>query len=343
MGLKPEEYKAIREALDDSAKPLFFFHDDADGACSFLQLYAYKGDGKGVIVKSHPKIDTKFLRKVEENSPDAIFVVDLALMEQEFVDSAKTKIVWIDHHPPQEIHGVKYYNPRKHDSKSNPSASYLCYKAVEAKLWIAMVGSIGDMQWPADLVDEFREKYPDMLPKDIKTARDALFKSKVGLLVKIVNFVLKGTSSDAMKYVKVLSRIAEPDEILEQTTSQGKYIYKRYEFINREYEKLLRTAESCATKDPVLLFTYQESSMSFSSDLANELVYRHPDKLVMMCREKSGEMKCSLRSNKHVLPPIIQKALVGCHGYGGGHEHASGAVVKSEDFVRFMEQLRPQL
>jgi single-stranded DNA-specific DHH superfamily exonuclease len=343
MALTAEEYREIRDALDASAKPLFFFHDDADGACSFLQLYAYKGDGKGVIVKSHPKIDSKFLRKVEENGPDTIFVVDIALMEQEFVDSAKTKIVWIDHHPPQEIHGVRYYNPRKHDSKSNPSASYLCYKAVEEKLWIAVVGSIGDMQWPADLVDEFRDRYPNLLPVGIKTARDALFKSPVGLLVKIVNFVLKGTSSDAMKYVKVLTRISEPDEILTQSSSQGKYIYKRYESINHEYEKLLRSAESSATQDPILIFTYQESSMSFSSDLANELIYRHPDKLIIMCREKSGEMKCSLRSNKYVLPPLIKQALSGCHGYGGGHEYASGAVVKSEDFGRFMEQLRTQL
>jgi len=67
----------------------------------------------GVIVKTTPNIDKKFIRKVEEYSPDKIFILDIALVEQDFIDSMKTKIIWIDHHTPIKRYGnVKYYNPR---------------------------------------------------------------------------------------------------------------------------------------------------------------------------------------------------------------------------------------
>ena len=51
----------------------------------------------------------------------------------------------------------------------------------------------------------------------------------------------------------------------------------------------------------------------------------------MRRREKDDEMRMSLRSNKK-LPPIIEKALEGIEGYGGGHEYACGACVKKKNF-----------
>jgi single-stranded DNA-specific DHH superfamily exonuclease len=343
MGLTSAQYREIKDALDSSARPLFFFHDDADGVCAFLQLYTYKGEGNGVIVKSHPKIDTKFLRKVTEYGPDTVFVVDIALMEQEFVDEAKKPIVWIDHHPPQEIHGVKYYNPRVSDPTDNPCASYLCYQATKESLWLAVIGSVGDMQWPAELIEEFRKQYPSLLPRDITTPRDALYNSPVGTLVKIVNFALKGTASDAMKYVRVLSRMKGPDEILEHKTPQTEFLFHKYNRVNQHYEQLLKDAIAHAGDDRFLVYRYTDDKMSFSSDLANEMIYRYPDRIVIMGREKSGEVKCSMRTNDVILPPLIMKAMNGCQGYGGGHEHASGAVVKAEDFPRFMENLRNEV
>ena len=83
--------------------------------------------------------------------------------------------------------------------------------------------------------------------------------------------------------------------------------------------------------------------MSFSGDLSNELIYRYPDKIVIVGREKSGEVRLSLRSMKKVLPPVIEKALIGVEGYGGGHEYACGANVKKEDFERFVESIREQV
>ncbi len=56
------------------------------------------------------------------------------------------------------------------------------------------------------------------------------------------------------------------------------------------------------------------------------------DKVILVAWEYHGEYKCSFRSTNIKLPPIINKALVGTTGYGGGHDHAAGACVKTSDF-----------
>lgn len=151
-----------------------------------------------------------------------------------------------------------------------------------------------------------------------------------------------GKTSDAMKCIKVLARINTPSEILNQETAQGKFIYKRYEQINKMYEPLikdvLKTAEK--TADKLAVFIYKDDKSSFTSDLANESIYRFPDKIILIAREKNDEMKCSLRSSKIILPPLIEKALVGLDGYGGGHEHACGLNIKTHHFEEFVRRFR---
>jgi len=101
---------------------------------------------------------------------------------------------------------------------------------------------------------------------------------------------------------------------------------------------VLKTLEK--TEDRLVLFTYRDDKTSFTSDLSNEAIYRFPDKIILIAREKNDEMKCSLRSAKAVLPPIIDKCLVGLEGYGGGHEHACGLNIKTRDFEEFVRRLR---
>ena len=340
MALTEKQYKEIRDELDTCKKPLFFFHDDPDGLCSFLLLYRYVREGKGICVKSNPKVDYKYVRKVEEYQPDKIFILDLALLEDDFVDNVKVPIIYIDHHGPIEVaKKVKYFNPRIHDKKDNLPVSYLCYEVVKQDMWISAVGCIGDWFF-MPFADEFREKYPELLKKDIKKPEDALFNSKLGELVKIFSFVLKGATSDVMKSVKVLTRINDPNEIIKQTTPQGKYLYQRAAKIMDDYNRLLKRALKSVTKDKLIVFKYHHSKLSFTKELANEVLYHNPKKELIICREKSGEMKCSLRSARVMLPPMVEKALIGVEGYGGGHEYACGVCVKDEDFDRFLEQFR---
>ena len=121
--LTNEQIKHFKEELNTARNPLFFFDDDPDGLCSFLLLYKMNREGRGMAVKSIPVVDTKFLRKVEEVHPDKIFILDMPIVEQEFIDKAKTPIFWLDHHPPLERNNVTYFNPRvKDDSLYIPTS-----------------------------------------------------------------------------------------------------------------------------------------------------------------------------------------------------------------------------
>lgn len=339
MALNKKQITEIREALEFSKKPLIFFHDDADGLCSFILLYRFVNEGKGIIVKTTPKIDEKFLPKVVEYSPDKIFIVDTALVDQDFIDKAKTEIIWIDHHDPLKRYNVKYYNPRESNYSDNIPVSALCYDVVQEDMWISMLGSIGDWYWPS-FAEEFKKEYPDLLPEDVKDPETALFETKLGELIKIVSFILKGKTSEVMKCVKILTRIKSPYEILNGTTPAGKYILKEYRSANKEYEKLLKKSLEQKPDGKLLIFRYLHGKISFTKDIANELLHRHPDKIIIIAREKSDEMKMSIRSKKTILPPIIQKALSGVEGFGGGHEYACGANVKKKDCEKFIEQFK---
>jgi len=340
--LTEKSYEQIREELKNCTKPIFFFHDDPDGLASFLLLYRYIREGKGVVVKTYPRIDNKFVKKIEEYSADKVFILDIAIVEQEFVDKVKVPVIWIDHHTPLELNNVKYFNPRTKDNDNVP-VSYLCYKVVKKNLWISAIGVIGDWFLP-DFIEDFRKKYHDLLPKPIKDPGEILFNTKLGQLSRLFSFVLKGKTQDAMKCVKILTRTKTPYEILEQKTSAGKYLYKKYEKIKKEYDSILNDILKKVTNEKLLVYTYTIKNTSFTGDLSNELLYRFPDKVILIGREKSGEVKCSLRSNSKIkLSKILEKSLVGIDGYGGGHEYACGACIKTHDFKRFVSNLKKKI
>jgi len=340
--LGDKEINQIREELDNCKNPLFFFHDDPDGLCSFLLFYRYIREGHGIVFKAKPGLGVRFLGKVEEYMPDKIFILDIPIVDQEFLDKVKVPVIWIDHHKPLERNKVKYFNPRIKDKDDGTPVTRICYGVVKKDIWVAAIGCIGDWYIP-DFFDEFKKRYGNLVEKELKDPGKIYFETKLGKLVRIVSYILKGKTSDVIKCFKVLTRIESPNEISEQKTARGKFIYKRFEKINKEYEELLNEAVKHASKDKLLIYVYKENKMSFSGDLSNELIYRYPDKIVIVGREKSGEVRLSLRSMKNMLPPIIEKALIGVVGYGGGHEYACGANVKKEDFERFIENIREQI
>lgn len=339
-GLKENEINKIREELSTCKRPIFIFDDDADGLCSFLLLYKHIKEGKGVVVKAHPTVDAKFVRKVEEYEADKVFILDIAILKQEFVDNLNVPVIWIDHHGPNEVDNALVFNPRKHKKDIVYPTSNICFDVVKENIWIAMIGCIGDWHIP-DFIEDFCLKYPDLIDKNIDHPGKAMFETKIGELVKIFNFILKGTIKDAMQCIKVLTRIESPYEILNQETKQGKFIYQKYDKINKAYEDLKKDIK--VDNDNFLIYTYPESKMSFTGEIANELLYKHPEKIIIVAREKSGEMRMSLRTRDVILPPILDKALLGLEGYGGGHEHACGACVKKEDFKEFVNRLRKEI
>jgi single-stranded DNA-specific DHH superfamily exonuclease len=90
--------------------------------------------------------------------------------------------------------------------------------------------------------------------------------------------------------------------------------------------------------------TYSHDELSLTKDLANELLYKFKDKVIVLGRIKSGEVRCSLRAPADIqIDKALEKALIGIQGYGGGHEQACGAGIKQEDFEKFIENLKREL
>ena len=224
--LTTNEITRLRQELETAINPFFIYDDDADGLSSFLLLYRKYKKGRGFMLKSSSVVDSSIVQRVIEASPDKIFILDIPLLEQEFVDKVKLPIFWIDHHPPQDIKNVNYYNPRLKDELAYIPTNRMVYQVVDNidDLWITTAGCLGDWHMP-DFIPQFIEKYPNLLPKETDLA-DAIYNQPVGQLVKMLFFLLKGKHSEILKSIKVLTRISSVDEILKQETAQGKFIWK---------------------------------------------------------------------------------------------------------------------
>ncbi len=344
MALSDINIKELRVHLDNCKKPIFFFDDDQDGLCSFLQFYRYKKGGKGFIVKNTPKIGIDFIKRVEEYQPDKVFILDIAIVEQDFLDEMSKiniPVVWVDHHGPFKRDGVEYFNPRISKKHDNQPTSFICHQVVQNDLWIAAVGCLADWFLPP-FMDELKKKFPELIDKPYKTPGDIIYNTKIGQLTRVFSFVFKGTTQEVRKCINTLTKVDSPYEIINQESARGKFIYKRYEQINKKYEPLLREVLKTieASKEKLAIFKYNEDSTSFTSDLSNEAIFRNPDKIILIGRRRGDEMKCSLRSSKIILPVLVENALSGLEGYGGGHEHACGLNIKTHNFDEFVGRLR---
>ncbi|MBN2881193.1 DHH family phosphoesterase [Candidatus Woesearchaeota archaeon] len=344
--LNSREISQIQKIVDDTLRPIIFFDDDPDGLSSFLLFYKKIQDGDWIAVKGTPELSADFAEKAESDSPDRIIVLDKPGIAQDFLDSVKTPILWVDHHEIQTPKGnskIDYFNPRRTKTGFGEPTSYCSYKITNNPnhLWIAMIGCVGDWFLPdREMITEFCKKYPTLLDENVDTPQKALYESKLGELVQVFSFIMKGKISEIKRNIKYLLSVKNPFEILEKRTPEGKAIYKFYKACKKEYDFLLDLALENVNDSKILFFSYKETNNSYTSDISNELLYRFPDKVILIAREKSGEMRMSLRSAKISIAPILSKALEGIDGYGGGHEFACGCNVKKKDFPQFMDNLK---
>jgi nanoRNase/pAp phosphatase (c-di-AMP/oligoRNAs hydrolase) len=327
----------LRKYLDNAHRPLYFFDSDSDGLASFLLFYRHVREGKGVIVNNKP-LSEEYARKVDEYQPDVVFVLDVPDVDQEFFDKIKVPVIWLDHHPILDRKGVKYYNPRLWDDSDNRPTAFWAYQVVKRNLWIAMAGIIGD--YSLELVKEFKKAYPDLLPDNIKKPGDALFKSKFSKIIQIFNFCLKGSVSDAMKSVKILTRVDDPNELLEKESARARFVYKKFERVLQEYDALRKRVP--ISKSRFLIFKYVPGKYALSGELSNELLERNPDKIVIVAREKEDEVAMSLRSRDVKIVDRLQNVIKKIGGRGGGHDLACGAMIHKRDWEEFVELFKRQ-
>ena len=70
--LTKSQITEIKEHLNNAQDPLFFFHNDQDGLCSFLLLQRFIERGKGFPIKVVP-MEKDYMRKINELNPDYVF------------------------------------------------------------------------------------------------------------------------------------------------------------------------------------------------------------------------------------------------------------------------------
>jgi len=344
--LTKKQIKEIREHLDNAQNPVFFFDNDQDGLCSFLLLRRYIGRGKGVPIKSFPELTAEFFRRVHEFKSDYIFILDKPVVSDDFFAEAEkynVPVVWIDHHLVEfeKIPAfVNYYNPLLNKKKNEEPVTALCYKATEKKedLWIAVVGCISDKFVPK-FYDEFEKKYPDLTVKGKeKKAMDIYYKSQIGRVSRIMGAGLKDRTTNVVKMIRFLLKAKTPYEVLEEN-SKNRTFHQRFKQIELKYQKLLSKAISTGKKQGKTIFFQYGGDLSVSADLANELSYLFPGKIIIVSRVIGVKSNISMRGKK--IRDLFLEAIKDIEGArGGGHEDAIGGQMNVDDIEKFRENLR---
>lgn len=339
--LSDKEINSIKEHLERAQNPLFFFDNDNDGLASFLLLRRYIDRGKGIAIKSFPDLDSSYYRRVRELNPDYVFILDKPSVSTDFLEKVKRDnipIVWIDHHQVEKPTDDKihYYNPYYTDGNCEP-VSYLSYKITKKKsdIWLAIIGCVSDCFLP-DFYNEFIEKYPELSIKDPKSAFQILYDTEIGHIARMLDFGLKNTTTQVVNMLKFLMYTKNPIDILQENL-KTKQIHKRYSEINSRYQKLMEKARNDA-KEKLVYFQYG-GNLSLSANLANQLNYEHPKKVIVVVYLKSDVANISLRGPGNILK-LTKEAIKNIDGAtGGGHVQATGAKMSVSDLPKFKESI----
>lgn len=344
--LTTEEIAEIKNLVDSASNPLFFFDNDVDGLASFLLLRRYCKRGKGVAIKTFPALDHVYARKLYEFRPDIVFVLDKPLIDKKFIEEMEKLsccLVWIDHHPPQQIKEFKeklkkeifYFNPLL-VSETNEPVSYLCYNVTKRKEdeWIALLGCLADWFIPPFAL-EFSRNNEEFFPYTEDPAK-AFFTTPAGKLSRMLDFALKDKTTNVVKMLNLLININHYSELLEEN-QKTKTIYRRFRQINKRYEKLLEKAKNTPKQGKLLFFRYS-GPLSLSSELANELFFMNQDKIIVVAYIKGSRANISIRGLINVRD-LVSKALKGMNATSGGHKNACGATVNVEDLNKFKKNL----
>ncbi len=348
--LTKKQINEIREHLEKAQNPVFFYDNDADGLCSFLIFRRFVDRGKGVAIKSYPELNVQYASKVQEFKADYVFILDKPEVSKEFleeVDKMQIPIVWIDHHLTKfkfhkKFSNVHYYNPARNSGKNKSSepVTYLTYKITSRKeeLWIAIMGCIADHYLP-DFSKEFSERYKEYWGDNIKEPFDAYYKTEIGRIAMSLNFGLKDSITNVVKFQNFLISCKSPSDVLMEL-NDNKSFRDKYNEIKKKYDVLLSEAkESVFGK---LIFFDYSGDLSMSADLSNELSYLNSDKYICVAYNIGGISKVSLRGNN--VRAILEKVLKNFKdASGGGHKDAVGARVRVEDLAKFREALEKEI
>jgi len=342
--LTPDQLEEIRQKLETSQNPLFFYDNDVDGLCSFLILRRALDRGKGVAIKSFPDLKAQYTKKVDELNPDAIIILDKAELSEEFASYVEEKnipMIWIDHH---ETKTTKDTVQKTSYFTSHPSAepvSYIAQKIFNRPqdLWLAVIGCIGDVYLPS-FAEKFAEENPDLLTQN-PDAFTLLQTTTIGKIARMLNFGLMDTTTNIINLTKYLFKATNPYDILEEN-SYTKQFHKRVNQLEEFFQKQIQKAESQVDKNSSVIFFTYSGNTSMSSEISNRLAFNYKDKLIIVAFLRPEKANISIRGQRALeITKAATKDILGATG--GGHEEATGAMVPISDFERFKSNIKKLL
>jgi len=345
--LSGKEIKEIREHLEKAQNPVFFFDNDVDGLVSFILLRRFIGRGKGVAIKSFPELDESYARRVDEFNADYVFILDKPIVSESFLEEIRKKnipVVWIDHHDvpkPKKINNLSYYNSL--DGELGEPISYVSYVVSGKKTdaWISLIGCISDNYIPP-FYDDFVKDYPTVSIRNPDSAFQVLYETDLGKMILMFSFSLKDRTSSVVAMINFLFNVKSPFEILKED-SNNKNIFKRYVQVRKFYDKILEKAKRVARGPKKLIFFQYGGDMSLSADIANELSYRFPGKVILVAYSKGASANISIRGSVDVREITLKALKEIPNSSGGGHKFATGAKMSFDDLPKFKRIFEEEL
>lgn len=334
----------VRKALEESQNPLFFFDNDVDGFCAFLILRRAIDRGRGIPIKTFPDLKEQYLKKVDELNPDCVVVLDKAEAELSFLEGLNSRnipIVWIDHHESKTKEIIDKHTTYVNSLPEAEPTSYIAQRVFERKedLWLAMIGCTGDVYRP-DFAEEFEGISPELYNSKLEPL-DALNKTEIGKMARMINFGLMDSTTNVVKLIKYLFKAKNSYDLIEEN-SETRQFHKRYSELNLFFNKQIEKAEKDFDKKEKVLFHTYSGETSMSSQIANRLFFLHQDKLVVVGFKRPDKVNISIRG-KNALK-ITLEAIKNLDGAtGGGHEVATGAMVSLDDWEKFKDKLIKEL
>jgi single-stranded DNA-specific DHH superfamily exonuclease len=183
---------------------------------------------------------------------------------------------------------------------------------------------------------EFSKENPDLLPENID-AFTALQATTMGKITRKLNFGLMDTTTNILRLIKYLYKATSPYDILEEN-NYTKQFHKRSNQLEEFLQKQIKKAQKQKNPNPNLIFFTYSGNTSMSSEIANHLSYKNPDKLIIVAFLRPEKANISIRGENALK--ITKKAIKNILGAtGGGHENATGAMIPISDFDKFKKEI----
>lgn len=344
--LGKKEINQIKEHLERAQNPLFLFDNDPDGLCSFLLLQRFYKKGKGFSIKSFPDVNENDFRKVLELNADYIFILDKPLVSKGFFERAFEKnipIVWIDHHKPDENSfylpkEVSYFNSYSCFKKQGVPVTQICWEITKNKsdAWIALIGIISDCYFLKEPYEIILKMYPELLIQT-KEPFKILYETELGKLSRMFNAGLRDTITNTVNMMKFLMKIKNPYELLEKN-SKNKFIWERFEFFDSKFKKIIQKFYEKKQEYGDLIYFEYSGDMSISSEVANYLSFKFPEKKIIVAYHSVSKLNISGRGKK--IEKLVLKVIEEIpFSTAGGHENAVGGQIPTESLELFKERL----